>query len=235
MSRGGGSSGEAPRVAGSWYSMWQTPGTHASSTFHAAHLSDAGLPPVPLPSSQHRFVCPHNLPAKKATQVVPSQWGLTSPSILHLACSCPSTLAAFILSLFTPWRGDTKRHLPGRDKPILAMPRGEPDATRLSFPFISLPSPFFSGGETCCAGLQAPLAIQWRVYSCVCVCLFSFWVCVCLGASKDPLPPPIVLKSSTSMGDREGRWAASDTFRASVFGGLFMLPFNLHEDFKAVR
>lgn len=29
---------------GWWYSMWQTPGTHASSTFHAAQSPDAGLP-----------------------------------------------------------------------------------------------------------------------------------------------------------------------------------------------
>lgn len=40
-------------VLGRWYSMWQTPGTHASSTFHGAHSLDAGLPrcPCPPPSS----------------------------------------------------------------------------------------------------------------------------------------------------------------------------------------
>lgn len=106
-------------------------------------------------------------------QVVPSQRGLTSPSILYLACSCPSALAAFILSLFSPWRGDTKRHLPGRDKPILKMlgGGGGPDAPRLSFP-SSLCHGLFLPGRMVLRWVQAPLAIQWRVYSCVSVCLF---------------------------------------------------------------
>lgn len=122
-------------MAGCWYSMWQTPGTHASSTFHAAHSPDAGLPRCPCPPPGTALCALHNLPAKEATQVVPSQRGLTSsllltpPSSISLflslsACSCLSTLVAFILSIFSPRRGDTKRHLPGRDKPILEMPRG---------------------------------------------------------------------------------------------------------------
>lgn len=43
----GGGCGEGG--GGWWYSMWQTPGTHASSTFHAAHSPDAGLPQCPCP------------------------------------------------------------------------------------------------------------------------------------------------------------------------------------------
>lgn len=71
------------------------------------------------------------------------------PHPLYLASSCLPTLTASILSLFSPQRGDTKRPLPGRDKPISEMQRGgEPDATRLSFPssFPLLPS--FSHGES---------------------------------------------------------------------------------------
>lgn len=89
---------------GWWYSMWQTPGTHASSTFHAAHSLDAGLPPVPLPSSQHRFVCPHNLPAKEgdAGGPIPAKARLPSlPHPLHpLSLFCALTLCSVLASLY---------------------------------------------------------------------------------------------------------------------------------------
>lgn len=162
-------------MAGCWYSMWQTPGTHASSTFHAAHSPDAGLPrcPCPPPSTA---LCARIISQQRRRR----RWSHPSEGSLFLspsACSCLSSLAACILSLLTPRRGDTKRHLPGRDKPILGMPRG--NLTRPAppplVPFISL-SCSFSQGELCCAGLQAPLAPQWCVSSCVYVRL-SF-VCV---------------------------------------------------------
>lgn len=126
--------------------MWQTPGTHASSTFHAAHSADAGL----LPSSQHPFVRPHNLPAKWRRRRWSHPWeGSAAPHPLYLASSCLPTLTASILSFFSPQRGDTKRHLPGRDKPISEMQRGGgPDATRLSFPSSSPLLPSFSHGES---------------------------------------------------------------------------------------
>lgn len=72
---------------------WHTRQLH----FPRCSLSWCWAPPVPLPPSQHRFVCPHNLPAKKATQVVPSQWRLTSPSIFYISCAL--TLCLF-LSLY---------------------------------------------------------------------------------------------------------------------------------------
>lgn len=129
-----------------WYSMWQTPGTHATSTFHAAHSLDAGLPQCPcLPPStalcariisQQRRRCRWSHPSEGSPP--PLSPITLFPSLP--ACSCLSTLAACILSLFSPWRGDTKRHLPGRDKPILKMPKREPDAPHLFFPLF--PSSF---------------------------------------------------------------------------------------------
>lgn len=94
----GGIFGPLWATQGCWYSMWQTPGTHASSTFHASHSLDAGHPLVHQPSSQCPFVRPHNLPVKKeTTQVVPSQGRLTSPSI-------PSILSLLVL---LPWLSST--------------------------------------------------------------------------------------------------------------------------------
>lgn len=108
-------------------------------TFQTPH-SLTPQPGRPCPASRMAFVCPHNLSPQRGQRrwSHPSECS-TPPSallLLLLACSCPSTPAAFILSLFTPWRGDTKRHLAGRDKPILGMP----DATRLPpfFLFFSL-------------------------------------------------------------------------------------------------
>lgn len=46
---------------------WHTRHLH----FPRCSLSWCRAPPVPLLSSRHCFVCPHNLPAKEATQVVP--------------------------------------------------------------------------------------------------------------------------------------------------------------------
>lgn len=180
----GGSRGEVWRVAGWWYSMWQTPGTHASSTFHAAHSPDAGLPrcPCPPPSTA---LCARIISQQRRRRrwSHPSEGSPPPPSSISLflspsACSCLSALAAFILSLFSPRRGDTKRHLPGRDKPILEMPRG--NLTLPASPSLHLPlSLSLSQGALCCAGLQAPLAPQWCAYSWVYVCLsFSAHVCV---------------------------------------------------------
>lgn len=121
--------------------------------------------PVPLLSSQHRFVRPYNLPAKDTTQVVPSKWRFTSP--LHPLSSFSQTcglflclLAACILSFLIPQHCDTKRHLPGRDKPILEMPKGG----NLMLPhlhlLLRLSLPSFREREPSCAGLQAPLTPQ---------------------------------------------------------------------------
>lgn len=62
---------------------WHTRQLH----FSRCSVSWRWAPLVPQPSSQNRFVCPHNLPAMGATQVVPSQGRLTSPSILYLSLS----------------------------------------------------------------------------------------------------------------------------------------------------
>lgn len=164
--------------------MWQPPGTHASSTFHAAHSPDAGLPQCPCPPSSIAL-CARIISQQRRRRrwSHPSEGSLPpSPSILYLSFSLTlclflslSTLAAFILSR----RGDTKRHLPGRDKPILEMPRGNLTLPASPSLHLSLPlSCSFSQGELCSAGLQAPLAPQWCVYSCVYVCL-SFSGCVC--------------------------------------------------------
>lgn len=165
--------------------MWQTPGTHASSTFHAAHSPDAGLPRCPCPPP-NIALCAHIISQQRRRRrwSHPSEDSPPPPSSISLfsltlsACSCLSTLTACILSLFSPRCGDTKRHLPGRDKPILEMPRGNLTLPASPFlvPFIFLAC-FFSQGELCCAALQAPLAPEWCVYFCVYVCL-SFSVCV---------------------------------------------------------
>lgn len=141
-----------------WYSMWQTPGKHASSTFHAAHSPDAGLPwcPCPLPSTA---LCARiiSLQRRRRRWSHPSEGSVLHPhhplSLFFLspsACSRLTTLAACILSLIRPQRGDTKRHLPGRDKPILEMPRGNLTLPTfpLLVPFIFLTC-FFFQGELC--------------------------------------------------------------------------------------
>lgn len=94
----GGSCGDVWRVVEWWYSMWQTPGTHASSTFHAAQSPDAGL------------ACPSPPPRTAlCARIISKQWGRRRwshpregspppPSSISL-CLSPS---ACILSLFSP-------------------------------------------------------------------------------------------------------------------------------------
>lgn len=172
-------------MAGWWYSMWQTPGTHASSTFHAAHSPDAGLPRCPCPPpgaalcariiSQQRRRRRWSHPSEGSPPPPSSSISLfLSPS----ACSCLSTLAAFILSLFSPRRGDTKRHLPGRDKPILEMPRG--NLTLPASPSLHLSLLLFLPGRAVVRWASSTISA-----SVVCVFLglcvfFFFWVCVCV-------------------------------------------------------
>lgn len=107
---------------------------------------------------------------------------------LHPLCPaspCASTLAAFTLSLFSRWRGDTKRHPLGRDKPILEM-LGGPDANPPFLPFFTPSSPLLPG-EACCARFQAPLERQWCMYSCVFV-FARACACVSRVGSKDNPP-----------------------------------------------
>lgn len=99
------------------------------------------------------------------------RWSHPSEGSLFLspsACSCLSSLAACILSLFSPRRGDTKRHLPGRDKPILEMPRGNltlPASPPL-VPFILL-------------SLPGRAVLRWASSTISCVCILVF-MCVCV-------------------------------------------------------
>lgn len=126
----------------------------------------------------------------------------SSPS----ACSCLSTPVAFILSLLSLRHGNTKRHLPGRDKPILEMLRGKPDALASPSLHLSLSLSLycsFSQGELHYTGLQAPLAPPWRVYSCVYVCLlFSGSACVCV-TEVQRVPPLWVASQPDPWGPEE--------------------------------
>jgi len=163
---------EVCRVAGCWYSLWQTPGTHASYTFHAAHSPNAGLPryPCPPPSTA---LCARIISQQRRRR----RWSYPCEGSLFLspsACSCLCSLAACILSLFSPRRGDTKRHLPGRDKPIFEMPRGNltlPASPPL-VPFISL----FLPGRAVLHWASSTISAS---VVCVFLCLYVFVFCVC--------------------------------------------------------
>lgn len=167
--------------------MWQTPGTHATSTFHAAHSPDARIPRRPC-SPSGTALCTRIISQQRRRR----RWshpsgGLPPPppphpsSITLLSSTCClflCLLAACILSSFIPQHGDTKRHLPGRDKPILEMPKGgnlmphppSPPPPPPSPAPLPLPSVLLQRALSC-AGLQAPLAPQCCVYFCVYVCL----------------------------------------------------------------
>lgn len=166
--------------------MWQTPGTHASSTFHGPHSLDAGLPqcPCPPPSaalcariiSQQRRRCRWSHPREGSHP--PSPPSTLYHSFSHSACPCLSTRAACILSFFSSRHSNTKRHLSGRDKPISETHWGwVRGAWRCppplpSFPLISLPCSC-SQGELNRTGLQAPFAPQWLVFMSVFFCMYS--------------------------------------------------------------
>ena len=148
--------------------------------------------------------------------MVPSQGGLTSPSILYFASSCPSTLAVFILSLFSPLHGDTKRHLPGRDKPILVMARGEPDATRLSCPPLSLSCAFLPGRTVLRRASSTISAALVCVFLCQCVFVF-LWLCGCMCVLKKFKGFPLFSSSVNRIHGRQrgAGGTARDSFRAS--------------------
>lgn len=98
-----------------------------------------------------------------------------------LPVRCLSSLAACILCLFSPRRGDTKRHLPGRDKPIFLRRRG--GGRDLMLPaspplvaFISLPLLLLLQGRAALLGASSTISAS---VVCAFWCLRAFVFCVC--------------------------------------------------------
>lgn len=165
-----------------WYSMWQTPGTHATSTFHAAHSPDAALTPCPCPPLG-TALCAHIISEQRRRH----RWshlseGSAPPSALYHAfslagCLFLCLLAACILSGFSPQHGDTMRHLRGGDKPISEMLRGMGvvvGGNRCS-PTSSSPSPL----ALLLRGRTELLWASSTISATMCVCIFVFMsVCV---------------------------------------------------------